>query len=78
MLTYCMLRLPWRVHRQLSIIAATLPHADEMSEAGRAEALEYAVGVALERLRQEGKVSADDEAYMQKEAPRERAGLVGD
>ncbi len=70
MLTYAALRLPWHVHRRLSIIARSLPHADDLSEAGRAEALEWAVCVALERLRSEGKIGVEDEAYMaQEEAP---------
>lgn len=68
-LGYAMLRVNWRVHRQLSVIAATLPCADDLGETGRVAALEWCVEQALERLRGEGRLSEADEAYIEQEDP---------
>lgn len=60
----CTVRVSWRTLRALSVIAATLPCADELGETGRDEALAWCVEVTLEKLRAEGVLTGEDEAYI--------------
>jgi hypothetical protein len=67
-LSYSLVRLRWRLIRALHILHGREP-ADDLSCVGLSEALEAVITRELERARAEGRLTAEDEAYIEQETP---------
>lgn len=68
-LTYSQFRIPWSSHRRLSAITLVLSADDaDAPDVTPCDALDWALDLALERLRSEGEVSGELEAWLQEES----------
>ena len=69
-LGYSQFRVPWSSMRRLSAIALVLAEGqpEDAPTVTPADALAWALDLALDRLRSEGKVSGELEAWLEKEA----------